>query len=60
MKTPHWQKSTYSGDSSNCLEIATTPTTIRVRDSKTTRSPQLVFQSSAWALFLSHAASHPS
>lgn len=27
MSTPHWQKSTYSGDASNCLHIAASPTT---------------------------------
>ncbi len=35
MPNLHWQKSTYSPDGSNCLEIAPTPTTIHIRDSKT-------------------------
>ncbi|MEV7197443.1 DUF397 domain-containing protein [Streptomyces sp. NPDC093510] len=31
---PRWQKSTYSGDSSNCVYIsAPTPATIRLRES---------------------------
>ncbi|MFK0116619.1 DUF397 domain-containing protein [Streptomyces sp. NPDC090994] len=51
-----WQKSTYSGDSSNCVEIATTPTTILIRDSKALPGPYLTFAPSAWAEFLSHAA----
>ncbi|MDI5909911.1 MULTISPECIES: DUF397 domain-containing protein [Streptomyces] len=57
MQTLQWQKSTYSGDSSNCLEIAATPGAFHVRDSKTTGSPHLVFQSSAWVPFISHATS---
>ncbi|WP_155054626.1 DUF397 domain-containing protein [Streptomyces blattellae] len=56
MQTLHWQKSTYSGDSSNCVEIATTLTTIHVRDSKTPTGPHLTFPPTAWADFLSHAA----
>ncbi|WP_329264469.1 DUF397 domain-containing protein [Streptomyces pseudovenezuelae] len=34
MQPIHWRKSTYSGDGSNCVEIATTPTAIHVRDSR--------------------------
>ncbi|RRR76693.1 DUF397 domain-containing protein [Streptomyces sp. RP5T] len=58
MQPMHWRKSSYSGDGSNCVEIATTLTAIQVRDSKTTRSPHLVFQSSAWVSFISHTASN--
>ncbi|MFI8075149.1 DUF397 domain-containing protein [Streptomyces sp. NPDC086033] len=57
MQTLQWRKSTYSGDSSNCLEIAATSSVIHVRDSKATGSPHLVFPSSAWLTFISHAAS---
>ncbi|MEU8649491.1 DUF397 domain-containing protein [Streptomyces sp. NPDC048737] len=38
MTTPdNWQKSSYSGggDGSNCLELATTPTTLHLRESDT-------------------------
>ncbi|MFF4568751.1 DUF397 domain-containing protein [Streptomyces sp. NPDC001410] len=52
----HWQKSTYSGDGSNCVEIATTPTTIHIRDSKHSTGPQLTVTPSTWADFLSYAA----
>ncbi|WP_434481754.1 DUF397 domain-containing protein [Streptomyces sp. NBC_01340] len=32
--TIHWQKSTYSGDGSNCVYVAATPTgTVRLRES---------------------------
>ncbi|MCI3272642.1 DUF397 domain-containing protein [Streptomyces cylindrosporus] len=53
MQSLNWQKSTYSGDGSNCVEIATTPTTIHIRDSKTPTSPHLSLQTTAWAKFLS-------
>ncbi|WP_328669249.1 DUF397 domain-containing protein [Streptomyces sp. NBC_00328] len=34
MHTTHWQKSTYSGDSSNCVYVAATPTgTVHLRES---------------------------
>jgi hypothetical protein len=56
MHTSHWQKSSYSGDGSNCVEIATTPTTIHIRDSKTPTGPHLTFPPTTWADFLSHAA----
>ncbi len=47
-----WQKSTYSGDASNCVEIATTPTTIHIRDSKTPTARHLTLTPSTWADFL--------
>ncbi|MBT2421923.1 DUF397 domain-containing protein [Streptomyces sp. ISL-22] len=56
MQTLHWQKSTYSGDGSNCVEIATTPTTIHIRDSKNPTGPHLTLPPTAWAHFLSHTA----
>ncbi|AZQ35561.1 DUF397 domain-containing protein [Streptomyces cyaneochromogenes] len=31
----HWFKSSYSGDQGECVEVALTPTTIHLRDSKT-------------------------
>ncbi|MGW4888683.1 DUF397 domain-containing protein [Streptomyces murinus] len=52
----HWHKSTYSGDSSNCVEIAATPSTIHIRDSKTLTAPHLTITPTTWAAFLSHAA----
>ncbi|MET9070932.1 DUF397 domain-containing protein [Streptomyces sp. NPDC004232] len=56
MQTLHWQKSTYSGDSSNCVEIATTPTAIHIRDSKDTGGLQLTITSSTWTEFIRYAA----
>jgi hypothetical protein len=52
-----WFKSSYSdgpeGDS--CVEIAVTPQTIHVRDSKNTRGPQLALTPAAWAGFVAYA-----
>ncbi|WP_330339667.1 DUF397 domain-containing protein [Streptomyces sp. NBC_00557] len=55
MQTLHWQKSSYSGDSSNCVETATTPTAIHIRDSKTPTAPHLTLAPSTWTDFLAHA-----
>ncbi|MGW3954281.1 DUF397 domain-containing protein [Streptomyces sp. NPDC004752] len=54
-----WFKSSYS-DSSNpndCVEIATTPTTIHVRDSKHADvSPRLALSPKAWADFVPYVS----
>ncbi|MFJ7239048.1 DUF397 domain-containing protein [Streptomyces olivaceus] len=47
-----WFKSSYSGDEGgNCVEVATTPTAIHIRDSK---APQghVTVSPTAWAAFL--------
>ncbi|MFJ9819900.1 DUF397 domain-containing protein [Streptomyces sp. NPDC101151] len=52
-----WFKSSYS-DSSNgndCVEVATTPVTIHIRDTKTPDTAQLKVAPSAWADFLTYA-----
>ncbi|MFF7138727.1 DUF397 domain-containing protein [Streptomyces sp. NPDC008196] len=54
----HWRKSSYSGDGSNCVEIAAALTAIHIRDSKTMGSPHLAFRPSAWMPFISHTASN--
>ncbi|GGX25361.1 DUF397 domain-containing protein [Streptomyces lomondensis] len=56
MSELHWQKSTYSPDASNCVEIATTPTAVHIRDSKHPASPRLTLRPTAWAGFLSLTA----
>jgi len=51
-----WFKSSYSGSNDNdCVEAATTPGTVHVRDSKDTSGPQLAFTPRAWAEFISYA-----
>ncbi|UKY51569.1 DUF397 domain-containing protein [Streptomyces inhibens] len=53
-----WTKSSYSSnDGPACVEVASTPSTIHIRDSKNPLGPQLHVQPSAWADFLSYAAS---
>ncbi|MFF5017750.1 DUF397 domain-containing protein [Streptomyces sp. NPDC001165] len=53
-----WFKSSYSGGTNgeSCVEIATTPGTIHVRDSKHTEGPRLALSPSAWGVFLPYAA----
>ncbi|WP_416974475.1 DUF397 domain-containing protein [Streptomyces sp. 4F14] len=58
MQAPTWQKSSYSAETSNCLEIAPTPTTIHIRDSKTPTTPHLTFPHSAWTTFLPVVQAH--
>jgi len=50
----NWRKSSYSGpdDGNNCVEIATHPTHISVRDSKTPTGPTLTLPAEAFATFL--------
>ncbi|MEW2404092.1 DUF397 domain-containing protein [Streptomyces sp. NPDC046862] len=50
----NWRKSSYSGegDGNECVEIATTPTHIAVRDSKTPARAPLTFPAGAFAPFV--------
>jgi hypothetical protein len=60
MSTPelHWFKSSYSSSSEpgDCVEVATTPTEIHVRDSKTPETARFKVTRSTWADFLTYAA----
>ncbi|MDN3256474.1 DUF397 domain-containing protein [Streptomyces sp. MA25(2023)] len=54
-----WVKSSYSGSEGGaCVEVATEPTTIHIRDSKTvtpddtTRTPHITVAPAAWTAFL--------
>lgn len=50
---PAWFKSGYSGgDGGNCVEVATGPGAVHVRDSKDRGSGTLTFSSAAWAAFV--------
>ncbi|MFE2280398.1 DUF397 domain-containing protein [Streptomyces sp. NPDC059454] len=53
-----WFKSSYSssGDGNDCIEIATDPDVVRVRDSKNIGGPQLALTRRAWADFATHAS----
>ncbi|MFE3403332.1 DUF397 domain-containing protein [Streptomyces anulatus] len=53
-----WFKSSYS-DSSNpndCVEVATAPDAVHVRDSKNLQGPRLAVARGAWAGFVAYAA----
>ncbi|WP_405613685.1 DUF397 domain-containing protein [Streptomyces sp. NBC_01511] len=55
---PVWFKSSYS-DTSNgndCVEVATAPRTVHVRDSKTPQGPRLGLSLTAWASFVAYAS----
>lgn len=48
--TLEWFKSSYSGDEGGqCVEVATTPATIHVRDSKVPDGPTLDLAPASWA-----------
>ncbi|MGW4346416.1 DUF397 domain-containing protein [Streptomyces sp. e14] len=52
-----WFKSSHSNpDGAACVEVARTPATVHVRDSKDTRRPHLAFAPEGWAAFLPYAA----
>ncbi|MBY8865892.1 MULTISPECIES: DUF397 domain-containing protein [Streptomyces] len=53
-----WFKSSYSSgnDGNSCVELALTPGTVHVRDSKATDGPRLALTPAAWADFVPYAA----
>ncbi|WP_030673417.1 DUF397 domain-containing protein [Streptomyces cellulosae] len=58
LSTAVWRKSSYSdGGGTNCVEVAPGyPHLVPVRDSKVPDGQVLVFGTTAWATFLTHAA----
>lgn len=55
-----WRKSSYSGDTGNCIEIARIETGhIAVRDSKNPAGPMLIIDRTAWRSFLSSVRAQP-
>lgn len=52
-----WRKSSYSSEEGGaCVEVATCPHTVHVRDSKDTDRPILAVGSESWAAFVGFAA----
>lgn len=52
----NWFKSSYSSnEGGECLEVAGSPGTVHVRDSKATSGPQLAFTPTEWSSFVSYA-----
>ena len=50
----HWFKSSYSdGEGGDCVEVATCPHTIHIRDSKNPTGPTLTLSPTTWSAFLS-------
>ncbi|MEU0406408.1 DUF397 domain-containing protein [Streptomyces griseorubiginosus] len=55
-----WFKSSYSsGGDGDCVEVALTPTTIHIRDSKTPQGPRLTASPAPWTDFLTHLTGDP-
>lgn len=53
-----WRKSSYSGGTGNCVEIADDlPGVVGVRDSKDPDGPALVFTPGAWRSFIAEVRS---
>ncbi|CAM5590926.1 DUF397 domain-containing protein [Streptomyces griseomycini] len=52
-----WFKSSYSSgaETDSCVEVATEPGTVHVRDSKVAEGPRLAFAPAAWADFVPYA-----
>jgi hypothetical protein len=53
-----WFMSSYSSgnDGNSCVEIATAPRTVHVRDSKNVEGPRLALTSDAWARFVPYVS----
>jgi hypothetical protein len=52
-----WHKSSYSsGSGDDCVEVASCPGAVHVRDSKGKDGPQLAVAPEAWSDFLAHTA----
>ncbi|HKR50964.1 MAG TPA: DUF397 domain-containing protein [Pseudonocardiaceae bacterium] len=49
-----WFKSSYSSGEQSCVEVAITPGTVPVRDSKNPHGPALALTPTAWTTFITH------
>jgi Domain of unknown function (DUF397) len=49
-----WRKSSYSGNTGNCVEVANLGPLIVVRDSKNPDGPKLVVSRAEWRRFLAN------
>jgi hypothetical protein len=52
-----WFKSSHSNpDGAACIEVASTPGAVHIRDSKNQQGPRLAISPQQWAAFISYAA----
>ncbi|MEV7301168.1 DUF397 domain-containing protein [Streptomyces clavifer] len=53
-----WRRSSYSssGDGNDCVEVASAPTTVNVRDSKDHLGPHLGFTPTTWEAFVTYTS----
>ncbi|MEE4490151.1 DUF397 domain-containing protein [Streptomyces sp. BE230] len=52
----HWFKSSYSGgEGGACIEVAASPATVHIRDSKNLQAPHLDVAPAAWSAFVAYA-----
>jgi Domain of unknown function (DUF397) len=47
-----WRKSSHSGNTGNCVEVAAAETVVRVRDSKNRSGPWLTVTADEWRDFI--------
>jgi len=53
LRGARWRRSTFSGESGNCVEIADgLADVVPVRDSKDPQGPALLFSADAWSAFV--------
>jgi hypothetical protein len=50
--TVEWRKSSFSGPTGQCVEVASTDDTVAIRDSKSPHSPALVVAPGQWRTFV--------
>ncbi|WP_406000185.1 DUF397 domain-containing protein [Streptomyces sp. NBC_00829] len=56
----NWSKSSYSsGEGGACVEVATRPSAVHIRDSKNPSGPHLAVTPTTWSAFLAHPALLP-
>jgi hypothetical protein len=53
-----WRKPTYSNSSSNCVEVASQPVVVAIRDTKDREGPRLAVRPADWAAFTRRLRDH--
>ena len=55
-RSPGQEQPQRQSNGNDCIEVAPTPSTIHIRDSKNPHGPQLHLRPAAWADFVAYAA----